>query len=202
MDYGRLGVFERPDIPGPVLQMRCSRILAALGALGDAELVAALGDPRGLHKSLYHDFAPTEAPELAGNYRGADFPSLRDYVVAFSFNEAEGTTEIVGPHKVAESMERYASVLRGLDLATAPTREAKIGLVATVMTLFGAIHPFIDGNGHVQRITAQALLQRAGLQMAPRWRVHPCPYGEDVHRALAYCRLADVAALIGRFVEG
>jgi len=68
------------------------------------------------------------------------------------------------------------------------------------MVLFGLIHPFPDGNGHVQRIAAQALIERAGFEMGAAWRVHPCPYGEEMHRALAAADPAKVAGLLRRFV--
>ena len=201
MEDERRGVFERPELPVSVLPPRCAQTLAELRAMSDAEALAALGDPRGIHRALYHDLAPPDHPEWAGNYRGSNHPSLRDLIVAFSFNDAEGTTEIVGPHKVPESMEKYAALLGALDLRATPTFMRKLGLVAGVMSLFGLIHPFIDGNGHVQRITAQCLMERAGLRMAPAWSVHPCPYGEEVHRALAACRHDDLVATLAGFVE-
>jgi hypothetical protein len=32
-------------------------------------------------------------------------------------------------------------------------------------------------------------MQRAGFPMGPLWSIHPCPYGEPAHRALASGRL-------------
>jgi hypothetical protein len=37
--------------------------------------------------------------------------------------------------------------------------------------------------------------------MTPAWHVHPCPYGEEVHRALAACDVRRVASMLRDFVE-
>jgi hypothetical protein len=69
-----------------------------------------------------------------------------------------------------------------------------------LIVAFGFIHPFQDGNGHIQRLTFQYLVERAGFTMALAWRIHPCPYGEPVHRALAAGNPDALVALLQPFV--
>jgi hypothetical protein len=51
--------------------------------------------------------------------------------------------------------------------------------------VYGLLHPFIDGNGHIQRLIFSAcLLERKDLKLHPQWTVHPRPY--DIEMALAF----------------
>jgi Fic family protein len=195
-----LGALRRPDGPDREFVQRCARALEDLRAMSDVDLLAALADPRQLHGTLHRDLAPAGSPELAGNFRGSDFATLRDAIVFYSFNDTEGTTSIAGPHRVPELMAQYAGLVREHGLRRFATVDEKLSMVAAIMAFFGAIHPFVDGNGLVQRLTAQCLLERGGLVMAPAWRVHPCPYGEDMHRALAARDERAVAAKLKSFV--
>ena len=176
-------------------------VRSALSAASDAFVLATLADPRQLHRILYHELAPIDCPEAAGNYRGSDYPTLKHNVVAFSFNEAEGTTKIASPVEVQKLMNAYAELLRRDGLREAASEEEKLALVTPIIAVFGAIHPFADGNGHIQRITLQCLAERGGYQMAPAWRVHPCPYGEDVHRAFAALDFRGAACLLRPFLS-
>lgn len=195
-----LGIFDRSEVVDRALGSRCSQLLSYLRASSDAELIEALADPRDLHRALYRGLAPESDEDLAGHFRGADHPALKNRMVYFSFNDTEGTTNIAAPHEVTPLMDQYAGLLRVHGLRPTRTVEEKLAMVAPLMVMFGLIHPFPDGNGHVQRITVQCLIERPGFEMAAAWRVHPCPYGEEVHRALAAADLAKVAGLLRRFV--
>lgn len=192
--------FQRSSVVDVNLAAHCAGALDRLRQLSDADFVAALADPRPLHKSLFSHLTPAGAPEMAGNFRGSDHASLRDCVVFYSFNDTEGTTAIVGPYRVADAMAQYAELVRAQGLRPVATVDERLSLVAAIMAFFGVIHPFVDGNGHVQRLTAQSLLERGGVVMAPEWSVHPCPYGEEMHRALAARQVLAVAAKLKSFV--
>lgn len=200
MTKSHTGIFDRSDAADRILGPRCREALIGLGASNDAESLQALADPRNIHKALYHDLTPETSPEMAGNYRGSEYPSLKDKIVLFSFNETEGTTKIARPWEVGRLMHLYADMLRVHGMRKPPNVEAKLATVAPLMVFFGYIHPFADGNGHIQRITVQCLIEKAGFAMSPTWSVHPCPYGEEVHRALAAADHGRLAALLSRFV--
>jgi hypothetical protein len=59
----------------------------------------------------------------------------------------------------------------------------------------------MDGNGHVQRIALQILMEKAGFGMTSEWSVHPCRYGDEMHRAFASGELSAVTAPLTRFVQ-
>jgi len=179
------GLFDGLEGGDDLLSLRCALVLSGLSAAADDFVVAALANPRQIHRLLYYELSPDDCPEAAGNYRGSNHPALKHNVVAYSFNEGEGTTKIAAPHEVGDLMIKYGAFLRRDALREAATVEEKLTFITPIIVIFGMIHPFADGNGHIQRMTFQCLLERAGFAMAPTWRVHPCPYGEDVHRAFA-----------------
>jgi fido (protein-threonine AMPylation protein) len=201
MTNSHRGIFAQVEISDAVLASRCSLALSRLSAASEVDALAALADPREIHRSLYRDLAPEDCPEAAGNFRGSNHPSLEDCVVFSSFNETEGTTNIAGPREVRELWGDYAAMLRDYGSRKVSTIDQKLTVVASLMIFFGVIHPFIDGNGHVQRITVQFLIERDGFKMTPAWRIHPCPYGEEFHRALAACDIRKVASMLRGFVE-
>ena len=72
--------------------------------------------------------------------------------------------------------------------------------------VFGFIHPFLDGNGHIQRlILAACVFERADIELLQSWTIHPRPYGEDV--ALAFekpelkARLVELKRLLSSHVR-
>ena len=195
------GIFDRSDIDSSIFAVRCSQVVSRLEASSDSALLAALADPREIHKCLYYDIAPEPLREAAGNFRGSEYPSLKNSVVFHAFNATEGTTNIASPHEVHDLMDQYSALMKRYGLRAVSIVEQKLATLAPLMALLGFIHPFRDGNGHIQRITFQCLIERAGFEMAPIWRLHPCPYGEDVHRALAALNLSKVAALMREFVQ-
>jgi fido (protein-threonine AMPylation protein) len=194
------GIFGQSGRPDADLEARCLQVLSRLRACSDADALAALADPREIHRTLYCDLAPEDCPEAAGNFRGSEYPALKNSVVLFSFNSTEGTTNIAWPQHVHELMQQYADFVRKIDLGEAKAIENKLEFIARLMIFLGYTHPFIDGNGHIQRITAQCLIERAGFKMTSAWRIHPCPYGEQTHRALAAHDTSVVAEMLGRFV--
>jgi hypothetical protein len=171
-------------------------ILDDLLALPPDRAARRLADPRELHRAAYAPLAPPGRPEYAGNFRGAGFPSLANAYVASAYNDREGTAILVPPQDVERLMGDYAAALMGvLRLRPGSAREA-LRLYGRLSIAFGAIHPFVDGNGHIQRLTLTFLLRNAGFCMAPAWSIHPCPYGEPTHRALA---AGDIDALVAQW---
>ncbi len=195
------GIFELAGAADRILEARCALVLARLGAMGETEALAALADPRAIHFDLYDRLATDEAQPAAGHFRGEDHPLLRDCIVYVSFNDIEGTTDIAGPHEVQDEMVRYAAALEKDGLRRATSAEEKLASLVPLVALFGAAHPFMDGNGHILRITLQILMEKAGYGMTSAWSVHPCPYGEDMHRAFAARKLDAVTAMLTAFVQ-
>ena len=49
---------------------------------------------------------------------------------------------------------------------------------------FGKIHPFIDGNGHVQRAVFAVMATEFGFPLSPRFAIHPRPFDRLLAAAL------------------
>jgi hypothetical protein len=91
------------------------------------------------------------------------------------------------PERVAGYLQH--GLTRKIDeLINAPTTESPDQLfkrAAEIFYIFGLIHPYLDGNGHVQRlIFAAAIMQRTELTLLPTWTIHPRPY--DIEMAMAF----------------
>jgi fido (protein-threonine AMPylation protein) len=192
-----------PPARGPLAQVfaaLCGQAAADLRAAPVEQLAARLGDPRALHRHLYAKILPAELQHLAGAYRGSPHPHLANLLVAFAFTETEGTGILAQPEKVLNLMFAYRGLIKSFLAAPALGVEECVRCAARLIAAFGYIHPFWDGNGHIQRLTFETLLARRGIGMNANWSVHPCPYGVETHRALAARNPQEIAAQLARFV--
>lgn len=164
------------------MQAACDTLLRSIRA--DSSLRREiLDDPRPLHARLYHPFAPRSNPEYAGTYRGTPGTSLE--------LKAAGA---IGAQDSKEYYFAYADEVEGrmanLRLAIADclrdSRDDGDGLVslAYVFSEFGKIHPFLDGNGHVQRALFAAMATEFGFTLSARFAIHPRPFGRLMALAL------------------
>ena len=183
-----------------LLRQRCATVLDQLAAADAATAARFLANPRAIHRFLYEGLTPPEHPNFAGHYRGSDDPVLRKSWVAASFSENEGTGLLVPPSEVAGYMEQYGRGVLRVALQRYETAHAAVDALAPVLIAFGMIHPFLDGNGHIQRITFAHLIQKAGFQLGSHWSVHPRPYDAQVDRALAAGDQEAVARFFEAFV--
>lgn len=135
-----------------------------------------LTDPRPLHAELYRDFTPPNFGEYAGTYRGSPGTSLEGRRAnAVSVLGAATIYEFLGPDKVAKSVESHCAVVREM-LGAARNLDERLAVPAYQFAGFGAIHPFLDGNGHVQRALLLASACELNLKVSDRWTIHPRPY--------------------------
>lgn len=170
----------------------CKAFLIELRA-NPACKAAALADTRHFHSILFSAVVPDPCPYLAGNYRGADFPCLRNYDVGFGRHR--GTF----PLGVAYAMENLHKDLVGsfddLDKAGRSAKAPLTGrdfllrlvqLLAATMVRFFTIHPYANGNGHMGRLLVWAALGRYN-RLPVQWWLDASPprYGPliDAHRA-------------------
>lgn len=68
---------------------------------------------------------------------------------------------------------------------SASGREVLIEIVR-LFYVFGLTHPFLDGNGHVQRLGFATCVMHWNekLTLMPQWTIHPRPY--DIEMAQAF----------------
>lgn len=151
---------------------------AGLGARIQADQAfrrTLLEDPRSCHRSLFARFAPATHPEYAGTTRGTPAttlehrpihaPCVMDPSKHFAF-----TAPDLVPAKLAELM---ATINRELDGARSADRYVQLLYLTHLFAWFGAIHPFLDGNGHMQRALFAAAAAELSIPMSNRFALHP-----------------------------
>ena len=137
-----------------------------------------LADPRDLHRTLFAEFTPPGYPEYAGTCRGTAGTSLE--------RRRMGAPQIFSPQK-SFSFERPERVAAALDFLLSEVRRELVPARSAapfvqLLTLthlfcwFGKIHPFLDGNGHVQRALFVAAATELAIPLAPRFAIHPRPF--------------------------
>jgi fido (protein-threonine AMPylation protein) len=137
-----------------------------------------LTDPRPLHRALFAEFAPPNFPEYAGTFRGAEgtslqgrrsgAPQLFSPAKSFSFDE---------PENVAAGLDYLLSdIRRELAPAKSAPPYAQLLTLTHLFCWFGKIHPFLDGNGHIQRALFAAAATELGIPLAARFAIHPRPF--------------------------
>lgn len=146
-----------------------------------------LADPRAVHKALYSRLTPLGYDEYAGTYRGTVGTTLASRCVASDPFGDGPTFCFAGPEQVEKWMESARVVAeRFFALDVSSSRAAVLGTAAQVFYAIGSAHPFLDGNGHIQRLAfAACIFERPNLELLDTWSIHIRPYGEEMVRALA-----------------
>lgn len=146
---------------------------------------AILADPRDLHRELFAPLAPPDHADYAGGYRGTPSTALVGRRISAESQLEPGTEfEFCSPGEVHA---RMVTLLKHTDdwLGEGSTDDygKLVGLTYT-FCWFGKIHPFLDGNGHVQRALFAAMATDFGYPLSPRFAIHPRPYDRLLATAL------------------
>lgn len=136
---------------------------------------AILANPRQLHASLFKDFAPASNPEYAGTFRGTIATSLEKRELAgpklftpgehFSFEPAENLH--------AKVNDLLVNIVREIPVARLAPKYTQLLLLTHLFCWWGKLHPFLDGNGHMQRVLFAATAIELGIPLSPRFAIHP-----------------------------
>lgn len=130
---------------------KCAALLAEIQT-DQVRRQAILADPRNLRRELFGSFAPAVHPEYAGTYRGAVGTLLQDRVSrADSLIQVGKAYAFIPPMEVESRMIRLLSILQNCLSGPTPERYSDLITLAYGFCWFGKIHPFLDGNGPVQR---------------------------------------------------
>lgn len=167
-----------------VMTTRCSALLAEIVA-SPARRRAILAGPRDLHRELFAPFTPPHYDEYAGSYRGTLGTSLAGRSIsAESPLEPGAHYDFCLPGEVPTRMVQLLQETRDL-LADSNTDEfGKLIALTYAFCWFGKIHPFLDGNGHVQRAIFAAMATEFGYPLSARFAIHPRPYDRLLATAL------------------
>lgn len=155
---------------------RCSALLGEI--VSDlARRRGILADPRNLHRELFAPFAPPGHDDYAGAYRGTPGTALVDRRMS-SESQLEPGVEYEfclpgeAPGRMGEMLQNTYALLGD---ASADDYGKLLGLTYT-FCWFGKIHPFLDGNGHVQRAIFAAMATEFGYPLSARFAIHPRPF--------------------------
>ena len=165
---------------------RCDRLLAEI-VVDPSRRKAIMADPRDLHRELFASFTPASHPEYAGTYRGTPDTALADVrMSAGSQIDPEVVYEFCPPREVPWRMKELGMNTYSLlnepnqddSLLNEPNQDDYDKLIALAYTFcrFGKIHPFLDGNGHVQRAVFAVMATEFGFPLSPRFVIHSRPF--------------------------
>jgi len=153
---------------------------AGLASGPESARLAALCDSRDLHRTVFAPLLPESLRGLAGTWRGTPGTAAESVARAvFVARKAPGLRNrdmCMPPDQVAGEMERLAARLTAIWDAAPPPPDTAYAQLAEFTRDFFAIHPFVDGNGHVYRLLAPVLAARLGLSARADWTPHPRPY--------------------------
>jgi fido (protein-threonine AMPylation protein) len=163
---------------------RCTALLAEIGA-DPKRRQAIFSDPRDLHRELFASFAPPDHGEYAGTYRGTAGTSLANRrISADSQMEPGNEYEFCLPGEVPARMDQLLQQTRELIGDESTDDFGKLIALTYTFCWFGKIHPFLDGNGHVQRAIFAAMATEFGYPLSARFAIHPRPYDRLLATAL------------------
>lgn len=172
---------------------------------------AILADPRVIHRRLYAPFAPASHPEYAGTYRGTPGTSLEHRVMGGPSVLKPGETVYFAQADLAPTATTKLMAEVRAQMAQVDTPWEQLSTLAYLFATFGAYHPFLDGNGHVQRVLFAAAALEMGLPLSNRFAIHPRSYDMLLGVALeSYTRdasrrvewLAAVAEYLAQWLAG
>jgi hypothetical protein len=172
--------------PGYEVKMasRCASLEADIVA-NPSRRHAILSNPRGLHAELFSDFAPLGFPEYAGTYRGAAGTTLFGRRAFAESQQHRGSVyEFVAPNEVAARMHVMLANARDFVGQRSSNDYDRLLGLAYAFCWFGKIHPFLDGNGHVQRALFATIATEFGIPLSSRFAIHPRPYDRLLAMAL------------------
>lgn len=181
---------------------KCDDICESLLKSSVSEKTAFILDTRNVHRELYSPLCPEAYPEYAGTYRGTTNTSLAEREVrATQLGDACGPTQFLDAKLVEQHITQIGPIL---DKLKSHTGEDQLFALSQIFYIFGLIHPYLDGNGHVQRImflVGCSLCSKLSLRNT--WTIHPRPY--DIEMAEAFNkkdnRLNHVSNILRNYVD-
>ena len=181
------GNWEYRNYPGnhECLKDRSTQLLINL-RLQNISPQAICQDTRPHHNFLFAGLTPRNPmplPHFAGNYRGANFPLLKEYEVGVRGDSRVGVKAILVSNAMTYFSNQAASAIaaceRGFQLPGLELWEKITYVVRFACKLFVEflrIHPFANGNGHMARFFIFGFLSVFGI-WPKKWPLDESPPG-------------------------
>lgn len=167
---------EAPDYDR-TMKAKCDNLLNDIIS-SPARRRAVLDDPRVIHCELFASYVPAGFVEYAGTYRGSTGTTLVARVLESSSQLKPGTSyPFCSSGEVPERMKQLIEIISEALKSDRASDYQQLLTLAYIFCWFGKIHPFLDGNGHVQRAIFAAMATEFGYPLSVRFSIHPRPYG-------------------------
>lgn len=189
------------------LETACASEIQRLASTSSQERLSFIIDPRDAHRRLYERLTPVDHPEYAGTYRGTPGTTLEGRRIGAT-REDGSFQEFIAPDRVSHCLPKVAGQARKIfDLPAGTNSSVVLPEIVRLFYAFGLIHPFLDGNGHIQRLIFSAcVMERGPLQLRTTWTIHPRPYDIEIKLAFeaptAEARLAALYSVLAAYVSG
>lgn len=161
-----------------IMSVQCADLLNEI--VGDSSRrLSILTMPQALHRELFTPFVPSGCEEYAGTYRGTSGTSLADRPLSAASTITPGEHYQFCPS--GEVPKRMEWLVKGTnELIEDGKRHGndykRLLAIAFAFCWFGKIHPFLDGNGHIQRAIFAAVATEFGYPLSARFAIHPRPF--------------------------
>lgn len=189
------------------LETGCATEIQRIAAANSHERLSFIIDPREAHKRLYSALTPEEHPEYAGTYRGTRGTTLEGRRSGV-LREDSSFQEFIAPDRVSACLTKVADQAKKIfDLPIGTNSRIVLPEIVRLFYIFGLIHPFLDGNGHIQRLIFSAcVMERGALKLSESWTIHPRPYDMDIKLAFeaptTMERLDALCKVLAKYVSG
>lgn len=172
------------------MRHKCDALCKSITAADPAFRRGIIADPRKLHRELFEEFVPPGFTEYAGTYRGSPNTTLENRRSQANSVLGGNAYAFAPPLEVKARMDKMLADLSS-QMAHASEDYVKLMLAAYAFAWFGTIHPFLDGNGHVQRALFAAVVTEMGCSLNARFAIHPRPYDRLMGGALELFATSD-----------
>lgn len=173
--------YEKHD-KAKAVKSRCFDLLVGLRTKSVQPIAAV--DTRPIHAAMFKGLTHPDCPYFAGHYRGSR-DCLVNYEVHVGGASTAPSTNVQAQMSAlaAEIQADLAAVQQPSNLPPAEALVSRLDVVLDRMVEFLAIHPYANGNGHMQRFIVWCYL--AAMNLWPkRWPMDerpPRPYDEFIH---------------------
>jgi hypothetical protein len=146
-----------------------------------------LADTRAAHKAEFSGLTPPSQEYMAGNYRGSDYPCLKDYQVTIDGFLGEVPSDVESAMHdfhvtFLDVLKRLIDIKNSQQPKLTESRfvEMMSSIVAEFYVLLLRIHPYADGNGHMARLLGYMICLELGRR-PKNWPLHKRPpFGNSV----------------------
>lgn len=160
-----------------IMDSNCAQLSARIAA-DPSFRRSLLRDPRECHRDLFLPFTPRDHLEYAGTFRGTPQTALEHRAIhAPCITDSTKSFAFAAPDEVAAKIAELLDTIQNQrEDAIKADRYVQLLYLTHLFAWFGAIHPFLDGNGHIQRALFAAAAAELGIPTSNRFAIHPRSY--------------------------